>query len=72
MVQISLRRLSGGLPLQEKGIDDGFDLSAQDLLHVAGFQPASVVLHELIGGEQREPPVRCSAGLGESTIRTRS
>jgi len=72
MVQVSLRRLSGGLPLQEKRIDEGFDLSAQDLLRVAGLQVGPMVLHELIGGEQREPPVRCSAGLGESTIRTRS
>ena len=72
MVQVSLRHLGGGLPLQEKGIDEGVDLYAQDLLHVPRRQPASVVLHELIRGEQREPPVCCSAGLGESTIRTRS
>ena len=72
MFQVSLRRFGGGLPLQEERIDEGIDLSTQDLLHVAGLQPASVVLHELIRGEQREPPVCCSAGLGESTIRTRS
>ena len=62
MVQVSLRRLGGGLPIQEERIDEGFDLSAQNLLHVAGLQARAVVFHKLVGGEQREPPVCCSAG----------
>ena len=62
VLQVSLRRLGGGLPLQKKGIDEGIDLAAQDLLHVAGLQAGPMVLHKLVGGKQREPPVCCSAG----------
>ena len=62
MVQVSLRRLGRGLPLQEEGVDEGIDLSCQDFLHVAGLQAGSMVFHKLVRGEQREPPVCCSAG----------
>src|SRR3989304_6324159 len=63
MVQVSLRRLGGGLPLQEERIDEGFDLSAQDLLHVAGLQAGPMVLHKLVGGKDVRTDLAAPGGV---------